>query len=164
MKVATIVARRQRPLARTLASSLSRHAPRVGCVVLLLDGAEEDLAQDEPFEPLLPSALAIEDFPLLAAALDEEQLRRACQPLLLAHLLAASPQEAVLYVAADSLVLGPLEDVERAAQEHGILLWARAAAPLPADGRRPHEADLRAWGLYDDGLLAFAGGASRPSS
>jgi glycosyltransferase involved in cell wall biosynthesis len=160
MKVATIVARHELARARTLAASLQRHAPAMRCVALLLDGVEADVVQGEAFEQLLPGALAVDDFALLAASLEEEQLRRACQPLLLAHLLGASPQEAVLYVGVDSLVLGPLDEVERAAQEHGVVVWARAAAPLPADGRRPHEEDLRHWGLYDDGLVAFGAGAN----
>jgi glycosyltransferase involved in cell wall biosynthesis len=144
--------------ARTLAASLARHAPAVGLVALVLDATGDDAAGGEPFELLTPQALAIEDFALLAAEFDEQGLREACQPLLLAHLLARGGQEAVLYVAADSLVLGPLEDVERAAAEHGVLLWALTGEPLPLDGRRPNEADLREWGLYDSGLVAFAGG------
>ncbi len=158
MRVATIVARRDLARARSLASSLTRHAPGATAAVLVLDAAPEDRFDGEPFELVRPSALELDDFPLLAAELDEEGLREACLPLLLAHLLGAPGEQAVLFLAADSVVLGDLADVERAAQEHGVLLWPRVAEPLPADGRRPNEADLREWGLYDGGLVAFGGG------
>jgi glycosyltransferase involved in cell wall biosynthesis len=157
MKVATIVARRDLARARVLASSLARHEPAATLYALVLDATGEDPLGAEPFELLLPAALEIDDFELLAAEFDEERLREVCQPLLLSHLLGGS-DEVVLYVASDSLVLGALGDVEGAAQEAGVVLWARVAAPLPVDGRRPHEADLREWGLYDDGLVALAGG------
>lgn len=158
MKVATIVARRDLARVRTLAASLDRRAADLDAVVLVLDAADDDSAEGEPFELLRPAALALDDFPLLAAELEEERLREVCQPMLLAHLLASTPQETVLYVAADSLVLEELADIEPAAREHGVLLWARTDAPLPLDGRRPNEADLREWGLYDSGLIAFGAG------
>ena len=157
MKVATIVARRDLARARTLATALARASPSASLVALVLDSGEADGGAAEDFEVLAPSALALEEFELLAAELDEQRLLEVCQPELLRHLLAEA-DETVLYIAADSLVLGPLDDVARMSAEHGVLLWARVDAPLPLDGRRPHEADLREWGLYDSGLIAFAGG------
>lgn len=158
MKVATIVVRRELARARTLAASLAATNPGVLLSALVLDGVEGADGAGEPFEWLAPSALETPDFPLLAAELDEQGLLDVCQPLLLEYLLGRD-REDVLYLGADSLVLGPLEDVAAAVRSHGILLWPRVEVPLPQDGRRPHEADLREWGLYDGGLLALAGGA-----
>jgi glycosyltransferase involved in cell wall biosynthesis len=158
MKVATIVLRRDLARARTLAASLAATNPDLALFALVLDAGEGADGAGEPFELVAASALAIEDFPLLAAELDEQRLLEVCQPLLLQYLLDRHGDD-VLYLGADSLVLGPLEDVALAVRAHGILLWPRVEVPLPQDGRRPHEADLREWGLYDGGLVALAGSA-----
>jgi glycosyltransferase involved in cell wall biosynthesis len=158
MKVATIVVRRELASARTLAASLAATNPEMTLSVLMLDGGDGAEGGGERFELVAPSALELPDFELLAAELDEEGLREVCKPLLLEHLLARDGDD-VLYLGADSLVLGPLADVAAAVRAHTILLWPRVEVPLPHDGRRPHEADLREWGLYDGGLLALAGGA-----
>src|ERR1019366_7799791 len=100
----------------------------------------------------------IDDLGTLAGMLTAAELREACKPLLLAHLLARAPGQSVLYLDADSLVCGPLEDIELLAADHGVLVKTRTARSLPQDGRRPNEADLRGWGLHDDGLIALGAG------
>ena len=157
MRIATTIARRELARARTLAESLRRQDPQLGCVALVLDASNEDTQQIEPFEMLRPADMMVDDFPELAARLDGDELREAMKPRLLRHVLESSSQS-VLYVSADSYVCGSLEDLEQLAAEHGVLLWARTQTPLPADGRRPNEADLRGWGLYDAGLLALGAG------
>jgi glycosyltransferase involved in cell wall biosynthesis len=158
MRIATIIARRELARARTLAVSVSRYDPATPCTTLVLDAVPEDIATSEPFELLCPADLAIDGFPQLAARLELDELREALKPLLLRHMLACSPSDSVLYVDADSYVCGSLEEIERLAGEHGVLLWARTRAPLPADGRRPNEADLCGWSLHDPGVLALGGG------
>ena len=153
MQIATIVFRRETARARVLASSLAEHAP-APLTVLMLDATSDDQWRSEPFEVLRPDHVGISDFGVLAAMLTPHDLREACKPLLISHLL---ERGAVLYLGADTLVCGPLEDLDRLAAEHGLLVKRRTSRSLPRDGRRPNEADFRGWGLHDDGLLAFGG-------
>ena len=59
---------------------------------------------------------------------EREELREACKPRLLRHMLAVAPGEVLLYLDADSLVCGPLDDLERLASEHGVLVRRRTRA------------------------------------
>jgi glycosyltransferase involved in cell wall biosynthesis len=158
MRIATIIARRELARARTLAASARRQEPAMSLTALVLDAVPEDIDNGESLELLCPADVAIDGFGHLAARLELEELREAAKPPLLAHLLARSPEESILYVEADSYIDGSLQDVERLAQEHGVLLWTRTSVPLPSDGRRPNEADMRGWGLRDPGLLALGAG------
>ncbi|HEY5262596.1 MAG TPA: glycosyltransferase family 4 protein [Solirubrobacteraceae bacterium] len=158
MRIATIIARRELARARVLAESVARHDPRDECVVLVLDAAPEDSARVERFEQVRVEDIGIENFGQLAARLELGELREAVKPLLLRQLLGRSAPESVLYLDADSWVCGPLDDLERLAQDHGVIVSARTRAPLPPDGRRPNEADLRGWGLYDPGLIVLGAG------
>lgn len=142
----------------TLNQSLRRHDPKAAFTAFVLDASRDDVAQFEQIELLCPEDLAIDAFPSLAAHLELGELREAVKPYLLRTILERSPSESVLYLDADSYTYGPLQDIEQLAAEHGVLVWARTNAPLPSDGRRPNEADLRGWGLYDPGLLALGSG------
>ena len=158
MRIATIIARRELARARTLFESIQRHDPKAACAAFVLDAKREDVVDTERFELLDPAALAIDEFATLAACLDLDELREAMKPYLLRAMLERSPSESILYADADSHTYGPLDDIARLVAEHGVLVWARAGAPLPSDGRRPNEADLRGWGLHDPGLLALGQG------
>ena len=126
-------------------------------VALVLDATAEDTGSPEPFTLLRPEDAGIEDAGVLAVMLTAAELREACKPLLIAHLLAQSTGESVLYLDADSLICGPLDDLDRLAAEHAVLVKTRTVRALPLDGRRPNEADLRGWGLHDDGLVMLSG-------
>jgi glycosyltransferase involved in cell wall biosynthesis len=170
MHVTTIVARRELARAVTLAESLARHNPGVKFHALVLDEDAEVTARAGPAAVALgegqaltfgPGAVDMPDFPQLAARLDCDELREAVKPVLIAHLLRGSSGAPVCYVEADSYVTGSLEAIERTAAEHGVVVWARTSAPLPPDGRRPNEADLRGAGLHDPGLFAVAPGVDQ---
>ena len=156
MLFATIVCRREVARARVLATSAAESGA-IPLVALVLDAAAEDDGASEPFELLRPEAAGIDELPMLAAMLALEELREACKPLLLAHLLARAPGETVFYLDADSLICGPLDDIDALAAEYGVLVKARTTRALPHDGRRPNEADLRGWGLHDDGVIVLGG-------
>jgi glycosyltransferase involved in cell wall biosynthesis len=158
MQIATIVCRREVARARVLAASVAEHAAATPVIALVLDATAEDQGRVEPFELLLPSDAAIDDLGTLAGMLTAAELREACKPLLLAHLLGRAPGESALYIDPDSLVCGPLEDIELLAADHAVLVKTRTARSLPQDGRRPNEADLRGWGLHDPGLIALGAG------
>ncbi|HVC84284.1 MAG TPA: glycosyltransferase [Solirubrobacteraceae bacterium] len=159
MLIATIVCRREVARARVLAASAAKHAAATSVIALVLDATAEDQhGREEPFELLCPSDAAIDDFGTLAGMLTAAELREASKPRLLAHLLGRAPGQSVLYLDPDSLVCGQLDDVERLVADHGVLVKTRTARSLPPDGRRPNEADLRGWGLHDDGLIALGAG------
>ena len=158
MKIATIVCRREIARARVLAASVAEHVAAATVVAMVLDATPEDGGSGEPFELLRPESAGIDELAVLAAMLTLEELREACKPLLLSHLVASLPGEAVLYLDADSVIYGPLDDIEALAAEHGVLVKTRTTRPLPHDGRRPNEADLLAWGLHDEGMIVLGAG------
>ena len=157
MRIATIVCRREIARARVLAASVAEHVTGTSVVALVLDAAAQDGGSGEPFELLTPESAGFKELAVLAGMLALEELREACKPLLLSHLLARTPGETVLYLDADSLVCGALEDIDALAAQYGVAVRTRTARPLPDDGRRPNEADLRGWGLHDGGLIALGG-------
>ena len=159
MQIATIVCRSEVARARVLAASAAEHLPAARVAALVLDATEQDAGSAEPFELLTPTAAGIAGFGVLAGMLDAAELREACKPLLLAHLLERAAGVTVCYLEAESLICGALDDLDELARSHGVLVRTRTARGLPADGRRPNEADLRGWGLHDDGLLVLGGGA-----
>jgi glycosyltransferase involved in cell wall biosynthesis len=158
MRIVSTICRSEVARARVLAASVAEHAPEVSVTVLVLDATAEDRGSPEPFELLRPEDVAIDDIGTLAVMLEREELREACKPRLLRHMLAVAPGEVLLHLDADSLVCGPLEDLGRLASEHGVLVRRRISRGLPADGRRPNEADLRGWGMHDSGLFALGRG------
>jgi glycosyltransferase involved in cell wall biosynthesis len=158
MRIATVIARAELPRARTLAESIQRHAPQSEFVALVLDAVRGEEHGSEEFEVLSAEDLQLEGFAVLAARLTQAELRGAVKPQLVRRMLERSPVQTLLYLDADSYVCGPLGELEALADRHGLLLWPRATGSLPADGRRPNEADLQDCGLFDSGLLAFAAG------
>jgi glycosyltransferase involved in cell wall biosynthesis len=161
MQIATIVCRREVARARVLATSIAEHAPNASVLALVLDATSDEQASPEPFTLLRPGDVPIEGIGALAAMLTTAELREACKPLLLRHMLASAPGEAAVYLDPETLVCGPLDDLDRLAAEHGVLVRARTRGVLPADGRRPNEADLRGWGLHDGGLIVLGDGDHR---
>ena len=138
MRLVTIICRREVAHARVLANSAAEHAPALSVTALVLDATLEDRGSPEPFELLRPEDLAIEEIGTLAVMLELDELREACKPRLLRHMLAVAPGEALLYLDADSLICGPLEDVARLASEHGVLVTPSHRA-RPAAGRAPSQ-------------------------
>lgn len=158
MRIATIIARRELARARTLAGSLARHTPHAELTAFVLDPLPGEASQEEPFELLSAEQLALDEFSVLAGRLTLPELREAVKPLLVRGLLERDPARALLYLDADSYVIASIAELEPLADEHGLLIWPRTTSPPPADGRRPNEADLRGWGLFDPGALAFGAG------
>jgi glycosyltransferase involved in cell wall biosynthesis len=158
MRIATIIARRELAHARTLAGSLARHTPHAELAAFVLDPLPGEGSQGEPFELLSAEQLALGSFAVLAGRLTLPELREAVKPLLVRRLLERDPDTALLYLDADSYTCASIAELEPLADEHGLLIWPRTTNPPPADGRRPNEADLHGWGLFDPGVLAFGSG------
>jgi glycosyltransferase involved in cell wall biosynthesis len=157
MRIITIVCRDEIARARVLATSVAAHTGS-RLAALVLDASAEDLGSPEPFAMRTPEQVGIAEIGTLASFLTRSELRDACKPLLLMHERALAGGESMLFLDADSLVCGPLDDLDRLAGEHDMLVRRHTARPIPNDGKRPHEADLRAWGLHDGGLFALGAG------
>jgi glycosyltransferase involved in cell wall biosynthesis len=157
MRIVTIARRSEIARVRVLAASATAHAG-TPLTALVLDATAEDRGSCEPFTLLDGEGAGIAEIGELAAVLDQHELPDACKPRLLAHALATAPAESVLYLDPDSLVCGPLDDLDHLAREHDVLVRRRTPRALPHDGRRPDEADLSAWGLHDSGLLVLGAG------
>ena len=158
MRIVTTICRSEVARARVLAASVAEHAPEVSVTVLVLDATAEDRGAPEPFELLRPEDVGIDDIGTLAAMLEREELREACKPRLLRHMLAVAPGEVLLHLDADSLVCGPLEDLGRLASEHGVLVRRRTRAGCPPTGAGPTRPTCAGWGMHDSGLFALGPG------
>jgi len=129
MRIVTIVCRSEIARARVLAASIVAHTG-MRLEALLLDGAAEDRAHPEPFAVRLPEDVGLAEVGLAASHLTRAALREWCKPALLAHALASEPEQPVLYLDPDSLVCGPLEDLDALAREHGVLVRPRTTRAL----------------------------------
>jgi len=118
MQIATIVCRREVARARVLATSVGEHRRRRPCS-RSCSTRHRRSGGARAVTLLRPSDVPIEDFGPLAAMLTGTQLREACKPLLLRHLLASAPGETAVYVDAESLVCGPLDDLDRSPPSTG---------------------------------------------
>jgi len=137
-----------------MAATLREHHPDAALTVLLMDGEADRPQGMREARLLTPLSLLGEDaWGLLAAANPPGALRIAVLAHLIKHLL-DSGERTVLYVDAGQRVLAPLADLERALDEHDVVLVARAAEPGVVVA--PAEASV-----YSERLLAMrAAGAA----
>src|SRR5215210_7081247 len=139
MRACTIIAAAELPHARVLAESLGD----VRLTALVLDEPGGALRDDEPFSVLRPGDLAgVQTWRLLGRG--QRAVARYLEPRLLVHL-----GEAVL-LAADVLVLGPLDDL---LDEH-LTVVPRVLEPVASE-------EVLGDGLFDSGLVG-AGAAAGP--
>lgn len=155
---------------RVLVKSFADHHPGARCHALLVDCAEDTLAELGPLDRvaagatfLLPADLGIDATELarLRTAFTPEQLCAVLRPRLLRRLV-ASPDTSgpVLYLDPSVLVLGPVvPDVLAGLVDHSLALVPRVLHPLPEDDLRPDGTDLRTAGLFDPALVAVNRGA-----
>ena len=142
--------------ARVLAQALARHQPGWSLTVLVMPGLRPELRDgEEPFEVLVPGDL---EFPLrgLLERAPAPALAALLRPLLAADLLARGA-ERVLVLAPDADVLGPLDALDAALDEHPAVLVPRLTGRLPQDGKRPDGGDLVDAGEIDDELVGVRG-------
>ena len=96
----------------------------------------------------------------MAASYDVMELSTAVKPWLLRHLLERPEVEAVAYLDPDIQVFASLEEIERRAQRHDVVLTPHFTAPLPRDGRKPSEEDILDAGSYNLGFIALGAGTT----
>jgi glycosyltransferase involved in cell wall biosynthesis len=150
----TVVTRGRLPAARVLAESYLEHHPGHGFVVLVVDGVE-----DSDLRPGYLVAghdwLGIEpdEYLRMATFRSADELVDAVKPLALRRLLEHS--EATVYLAPETQVLAPFEDITRLATDHELVVTPYLLSPLPDDGKEPAEEP----GVFNDGFLAAGQGA-----
>ncbi len=81
------------------------------------------------------------------------ELATALKPFLLRHLLAAGASS-VTYLDPDIEVFAPLDDIDAAAERHGIVLTPHRFTPVPDDRRQPDERVFAVAGAYNLGFVA----------
>ncbi len=157
MRICTIVARNYLPYARVLTESFLAQDPGGESIVLVIDDRNEEIDESsEPFRTLRPDALSIERFEAMAAMYDVTELSTAVKPWLLEHLLADDSAGPIAYFDPDIRFYASVEQIERLAAKHELVLIPHITAPIPDDGRQPGEIDLMASGVYNLGFVAMA--------
>jgi hypothetical protein len=119
----TAIAQNFLPHARVLASSLREHNPGATLQVLFLDPPASDLADDEPFHKLdlYDLALPREEIDRRRTMYDSAGLASSLRGPLMATLLARRGGP-VIFLDADMLIFGSLEDLGELAMRHAIVL------------------------------------------
>ncbi len=159
MRICTIVARNYLAYARVLAESFLVQHSTGECLVLVIDDVAGDVEDaSEPFTVLRPGDLAIDRFEGMAGMYDVTELATAVKPWLLEYLLSDPNGTPVAYFDPDIRFYAPVDEIERLALEHDLVLTPHITAPIPDDGKQPGELDLMASGTYNLGFVAMAPG------
>jgi hypothetical protein len=162
MMFCSVIAQNFLPHARVLAESLAEHHPDFAFDVLVVDASEEPGEEGELFRRVslgslgLPRAELNRRFTMYETAALASSLRG---PLLAACL--ARTGDAIVYLDADMIALGPLTDVGALALRHGIVLTPHSTVPLRfrPGGFGPEQAFLQA-GVFNGGFLAVSPAAA----
>src|ERR1700754_3911794 len=149
MQVCTIVARNYLAQARVLGRSLAASNPGTTLWVLVVDGVHE------PFELVDPQELGLGgDLAIMRLIYDVTELSTAVKPALLRALLKRTGGP-VTYLDPDIEVFSSLEEIERNAAAHGLVLTPHLLAPLPSDDRQPSDVDILLSGSYNLGFVSM---------
>jgi GT2 family glycosyltransferase/glycosyltransferase involved in cell wall biosynthesis len=152
--VCTLITKNRLAYARVLARSVAEHQPGTRLTVLVvdpIDGAFEPAA--EPFDVLSLEELAVPGVWELAVRYDAFELTMALKPWLLRRML--ERDERVVYLDADMELLGSLDPLERALDEHPVVLTPHLLAPIPDDGEVPSEPSILVAGAHNAGCVGM---------
>lgn len=159
MNICTIIARNYLAFARVLARSFQEIHPGSTCSVLVIDDPSGYVdAAEEPFELITIDQIGLPDPERMAASYDVMELSTAVKPWLLRTLLERSGDVPVAYLDPDIKIFAPLDEIDRRAREHGVVLTPHFTAPLPRDGLKPAEEDILISGSYNLGFIALRAG------
>ncbi|MBV8914479.1 MAG: glycosyltransferase [Acetobacteraceae bacterium] len=153
----TIIVESQVAAARVLARSFRAHHADGRFTAIVLDDTTRLDPDLEPFEFLGSDDLHVP--PRLSARLDDlgpAKLGQLAKPWVMQHLIRHGPESVVVYLDPDTLIYGPLTELESAARDHAAVLVPWLTQPLPRDGRRPTALELRSWGVFNPGILALS--------
>ncbi len=159
MNICTIIAKNYLAHARVLAESFRETHPDGSVSVLVVDDVDGCFdPADEPFEVLGLDQVGLEDPERMAASYDVLELSTAVKPWLLRRLLERQGVDSVTYLDPDIRIFDSLEEVERRARRHEVVLTPHFTAPLPRDGAKPSEEDILIAGAYNLGFIALGQG------
>lgn len=164
MNICTIIARNYVAHARVLAQSFKAFHPGGTCSVLVIDDPRGFLdPAEEPFELLTIDQIGLPDPERMAAYYDVMELSTAVKPWLLRTLLARPQVDSVAYLDPDIQVFASLQEIERRALAHNVVLTPHFTRPLPRDGLKPSEEDILIAGAYNLGFIGLAAGETADS-
>ena len=159
VNICTIIARNYAAHARVLAKSFKQFHPDGTCSVLIVDDPSGFIdPAEEPFDVLTIDQIGLPDPERMAASYDVMELSTAVKPWLLRHLLERPEVEAAAYLDPDIRIFDSIEEIDRRAREHGVVLTPHFTAPLPRDDRKPSEEDILIAGTYNLGFIGLGGG------
>jgi glycosyltransferase involved in cell wall biosynthesis len=154
--VCTIIAKNYVAQARVLARSFAEHHPGGRFWTLIIDDFADYIDPTrEPFTILTPADIGCEPFEDMAVRYSVIELSTAVKPWLLRHLL-REVQGPITYLDPDIQVFGSLEELDRLAFEHGLVLTPHNSEPIPPDGKRPSQIDIMIAGVYNLGYVSLA--------
>ena len=90
----------------------------------------------------------------MAMIYDMLELATAVKPWLLQHLL--ETDDVVCYLDPDIEVFASLDEIERLALRHSIVLTPHTTTPMPRDGLIPSEQTIRLAGVFNLGFIAVS--------
>jgi SAM-dependent methyltransferase len=159
LNICTIIAKNYVAQARVLGESFRDAHPDGTCTVLIIDDpcGFIDPAQ-EPFELLTIDQIGLPDPERMAASYSVLELSTAVKPWLLRSLLERPGVDSITYLDPDIKVFDSLDEVERRAREHGVVLTPHFTEPLPRDDEKPSEEDILIAGTYNLGFIGMAAG------
>jgi len=149
----TIVGKRELPYARVLADSLARVHPDLPLLVLLADEVEGAFDPDEePFELVRLSELAIPELPRVCFLHQPLSLSYAATPFLLSALLDRG-FDRVVFVKQESLVLGAQRSVLEELEDASVVLTPHLLAPPEDEDPAARERLILLSGSYNGGVV-----------
>jgi glycosyltransferase involved in cell wall biosynthesis/SAM-dependent methyltransferase len=164
VNICTIIARNYAAHARVLAESFRAVHPDGTCSVLVIDDPTGYLdPAAEPFELVTIDQIGLPDAERMAATYDVMEFSTAVKPWLLRHLLDRPGVDAVAYLDPDIRIFNPIDEIERRAREHGVVLTPHFTEPLPRDDLKPSEEDILIAGTYNLGFIGLGGGETTDS-
>jgi glycosyltransferase involved in cell wall biosynthesis len=148
MRIGTVVSAASLSRARVLADDVGRHYPGTRLQALCLTPTEPD----EPFDVVRLNALGLPE--PMSPPLDAwPPFGALLRPALLRWLLERGAERAI-YLDPTVDLIAPLETLERALEEHPLVVLPRVDDELPDDDLRPRTIELRKAGRISHACLA----------
>ena len=125
-------------------------------MALLLDSARGFFHPErEPFRIILSSELPIPNLQGFFFRHMQEEAAGAIKPFFFSYLFSRYPIEHLIYLAPESLVLNPLDDLSDALSQADVVLTPHIISPVPRGDVAPSDSDVSRIGSYAPGCLAL---------
>jgi hypothetical protein len=152
----TIIVKSDLSRARVLADSWSEYHPKCPFYALLLDSSQDFFEPESEHFLIVPIAdLRIRNLNGFLFKYSASECKYAARPYFLEHLLKNHVISKLVYFDADALILNPLDELNGCLGVSDIVLVAHLTSPLPNDGHRPTEDDIRRDGAYSPGFIGL---------